>query len=165
MLCEVRDCMSGKTPYMADGRLYDPRQPATNIRVDTPAWFAWLEAATTHSFSYPLEDRSVGYVIGVMTVRKERRQRGGTYWVVYRRAAGQVQKIYLGRSASITHARLAAVARGLLTAQRSADGTGADPACHATPPSEHEGGDDQRPKQRTGSSPTWERTMDTVQPL
>jgi hypothetical protein len=124
--------MSSKTARVAEGRLYDPRQPATSIGVDTPAWFAWVEAVTTRSFSYALVDRTVGYVIGVMTVRKERRQRGGAYWVVYRRGAGRVQKRYLGRSAMITHARLAEVAREFLMAHRGAECAGAGPACHET---------------------------------
>ena len=42
-----------------------------------------------------------------MTVRKERRTRGGQYWVAYRRAAGVVRKIYLGRSAELTQRHLA----------------------------------------------------------
>ena len=58
----------------------------------------------------------VGYVIGVMTVRKERRQRGGTYWVGYDRAQGRVQKIYVGRSLQVTHTRLDAIARTFLAA-------------------------------------------------
>lgn len=128
--------MSSKTAMVTEGRLYDPSQPAS-IRVNTPAWFAWLDAATTRSFSYALMDRTVGYVIGVMTVRKERRQRGGAYWVVYRRGAGRVQKRYLGRSALVTHARLAEVAQEFLMAHRGAEGAGAGPAGHETPRSEN----------------------------
>jgi hypothetical protein len=80
------------------------------IRLDTPAWEEWLEGALSRSFAYPLLDRAGGFIAGFMTVRKERRARGGHYWVAYRRAGGRVGKVYLGRSAEVTAERLAAVA-------------------------------------------------------
>ena len=49
-----------------------------------------------------------------MTVRKERRQRGGTYWTVYRRVGGQVRKIYLGPAEAVTAARLEGLAQAWL---------------------------------------------------
>ena len=48
-----------------------------------------------------------------MTVRKERRQRGGVYWSAYRRQGRRLRKIYLGPSASVTEARLREVAARL----------------------------------------------------
>ena len=48
-----------------------------------------------------------------MTVRKERRQRGGAYWTAYRRQGRRLRKIYLGPSASVTKARLREVAARL----------------------------------------------------
>jgi len=51
-----------------------------------------------------------------MTVRKEPRRRGSSYWSVYRRSGGRLRKIYLGRSATVTAARLEEVARRLLAA-------------------------------------------------
>ncbi len=51
------------------------------IVVDSAAWFEWLAAETTTGFAYALFDRQVGYVRGFLTVRKERRARGGSYWV------------------------------------------------------------------------------------
>jgi len=72
--------MSAKTPAVSRAYeasyLYDGD---TWLRLDTPAWFAWLEAATTTSFAYPLFDPGKGYIVGRMTVRKERRRRGGAY--------------------------------------------------------------------------------------
>src|SRR5439155_1007661 len=76
--------------------VYDPAHPAEAIRLDTPAWLAWLDAATTTRFAYPVFDPAHGYIAGFMTVRKEQRQRGGTYWVAYRRCRGQLRKVYLG---------------------------------------------------------------------
>jgi hypothetical protein len=104
--------------------------PEAGLRLDRPGWFAWLEAPTTTSFSYPLFDRQCGYSIGFMTVRKERRQRGGSYWTVYRRQGGSLRKIYLGPSSRLTHARLEAVAATLLSERQ-----------------EQEGGNDTRPRQ------------------
>jgi LuxR family maltose regulon positive regulatory protein len=69
------------------------------IRLDTPEWERWLEEPTTSCFAYPIYDRRVGYIRGSLTVRKERRSRGGYYWVAYRRAGKRLCKIYLGRSA------------------------------------------------------------------
>ncbi len=102
--------MSAKTPLVSAGALYDPATPTRGIRLDTPAWLAWLEAPTTTRFTYPLFDPAVGYVVGFMTVRKERRQRGGAYWTAYRRAGSRLRKVYLGRSATVTQARLQAIA-------------------------------------------------------
>jgi hypothetical protein len=55
------------------------------IHLDSPQWFAWLEAPENDAFSYALHNHAKGYIDGFMTVRKERRQRGGAYWSAYRR--------------------------------------------------------------------------------
>lgn len=68
---------------------------------------------TTRRFAYPLYDPAVGYVVGFMTVRKERRQRGGAYWTAYRRRGARLRKVYLGRSGTLTQARLQAIADAL----------------------------------------------------
>lgn len=80
------------------------------IRLESALWWAWLESTTARSFAYPIYDRQAGYIRGFMTVRKEKRARGGQYWVAYRRTAGVVRKIYLGRSAQLTQQQLAASA-------------------------------------------------------
>ena len=116
--------MGEKTPRVWEVRGYgaqpvrsavlsDPSKPGLDIVVDSAAWFAWLEAPTTTSFSYPLFDPAGGYIMGFMTVRKEQRKRGGSYWSVYRRCHGRVQRVYLGRSVTITDARLNAIATNL----------------------------------------------------
>ena len=81
-----------------------------SIRLDSAAWFAWLEMPSVGSFAYPIVDTSAGWIAGYMTVRKERRSRGSQYWVAYRRHSGRLRKVYLGRSSQVTSARLAAVA-------------------------------------------------------
>ncbi len=100
--------------------------------VDSPAWFEWLEAPTTTRFSYPLFDPTAGYIMGFMTVRKEQRKRGTSYWSVYRRCQGRVQRVYLGRSVTITDARLNAIATSLrLTAERAPSTIELDPGSDA----------------------------------
>jgi hypothetical protein len=109
--------MSTKLPRVAGGRLYDGTAGGSSVGLDSPRWFAWLEAETTRRFSYELFDPGCGYIVGFMTVGKERRERGGSYWSVFRREGKRVRKIYLGGSQSLTQARLAAVAERLLRGQ------------------------------------------------
>jgi hypothetical protein len=106
--------------------LDDPPRPS--IRLDSAAWFAWLEERGS-SFAYPIFDPAQGYIVGWMTVRKEARQRGGRYWVVYRRCQGTLRKVYLGASATLTQACLDRLAQTFLAAsqgRRTPDGTDGD---------------------------------------
>ncbi len=115
--------MAHQIPRVHGHWLSDPRIPGGNIQLDTPAWFAWLEAAMSISFSYPLFDPACGYIVGFMTVRKERWQRGYAYWSAYRRRNGKLRKRYLGPSRCVTRARLEAIAaafREETAAQRAA---------------------------------------------
>lgn len=89
------------------------------IRLDTPEWEQWLEEPTTSSFAYPVYDRRGGYIRGWMTVRKEHRNRGGHYWVAYRRVGKRLCKLYLGRSAQVGQSQLGdAAARFLAMADQ-----------------------------------------------
>ncbi len=98
--------MSRHTPRVWDTYVEDPQQPGQRVWLDRPEWWAWLEAPTTRSFCYPVFDASVGYIVGFMTVRKERRQRGGAYWIAYRRCQGRLRRAYLGASTQLTRACL-----------------------------------------------------------
>ncbi len=106
--------MSHFTPRVYAHWLPVPTDDGPAIRLDSPAWFAWLAAPTTTRFAYPIYDRRCGYIVGCMTVRKEARQRGGSYWTVYRRVGAKLRKHYLGGSATVTQARLDAIAADLL---------------------------------------------------
>ncbi|HEX9596685.1 MAG TPA: hypothetical protein VF982_07405, partial [Anaerolineales bacterium] len=64
--------MTKSIPIVEDGIVVDDQTDGSPIHIDTPAWFAWLEASTTTRFSYALFNRSRGYIDGFMTVRKER---------------------------------------------------------------------------------------------
>src|SRR5436305_9812765 len=105
--------MRMKTPTVSEGAVYAPDLPGGAIRLDTTEWFSWLDAPTTSSFAYPLFDATRGYIIGFMTVRKDRRQRGSAYWSVFRRGGGGMQRVYIGRSVAVTGARLQAIASTL----------------------------------------------------
>ena len=97
-----------------------PRDPAQRqVPLDSPAWFAWLAAPTTTSFAYPVDNTAGGYIEGFMTVRKEHRDRGGRYWVAYWCIGGRLRKAYLGRSETVTTARLQAVAAAWFAQMRS----------------------------------------------
>lgn len=89
------------------------------IVLDTPEWWAWLALPTSSSFAYPIYDEQAGYIRGFMTVRKERRVRGGEYWVAYRRSAGRLHKIYLGQAEQLSQARLERVAEQFLVLARA----------------------------------------------
>lgn len=95
----------------------EAQQPGgSRVPVDSAAWFHWLAAPTTTSFSYPIYDAAHGYIARFMTVRKERRQRGGSYWVAYQRCQGRVRKVYLGATSRLTQACLDQLASTFLTA-------------------------------------------------
>ena len=111
--------MSTNTPRVWDTYVEDPAQPTEHVRLDTAAWFVWLEAETTRRFCYPVFDAGEGYIDGFMTVRKEGRERGGQYWVAYRRCGGHVQRVYLGASTRLTRARLEQEAQKLLAAKKA----------------------------------------------
>lgn len=119
--------MMAKIPRVDQLRIYgddggwrseldDAQLGGTRLRVDSPAWFAWLAAPTTRTFSYPVYDHAHGYIDGFMTVRKEQRRRGGDYWVAYRRCQGHLRKVYLGATIRLTQACLDQVAQTLLAA-------------------------------------------------
>ena len=117
--------MTHKTATVSEMRSYDKtgsryeemldcaQTHERSIPLDSPQWFAWLEAPENDGFSYALHNHAKGYIDGFMTVRKERRQRGGVYWSAYRRQGRRLRKIYLGPSASVTKARLSEVAARL----------------------------------------------------
>jgi len=110
--------MGAKPPRIWGERVYDGEDRELNIRLDTPTWFTWLATPTTVSFSYPVHDHVRGYLAGFMTVRKERRQRGESYWVAYRRCHGRLCKAYLGATEALTKQCLDTLAQTFLAASQ-----------------------------------------------
>jgi LuxR family maltose regulon positive regulatory protein len=105
------------TPHV-DGAILVGRDGAVgNITVGSPAWYAWLEDASTFAFASAQ---------GSFTARKERSGRTGWYWKAYRKQKGTLHRTYLGKSADLTLDRLNAIAselaqRGLGSPHQSSD--------------------------------------------
>jgi ribonucleotide monophosphatase NagD (HAD superfamily) len=90
-----------RTPKVMSGILYTDEVATTGTRVGSPAWFTWLTSATTFYFETP--DAS-------FTAHHERRRCGGAYWIAYRRHAGVLHRVHLGKPDRLTLARLKRVA-------------------------------------------------------
>jgi LuxR family maltose regulon positive regulatory protein len=88
------------TPKIVSGRLYTDDE-YTGTLVGSPAWFAWLNTAST--FYY--EGRRL-----TLTAHRERRQRGNSYWTAYRRKGGILHRAYLGKTDQLTLQHLEDVA-------------------------------------------------------
>jgi LuxR family transcriptional regulator, maltose regulon positive regulatory protein len=98
-----------------DACVYEPHVATPMLAVETPAWYAWLERTSTFTF----QGRQ-----GIFTARKERvsNGRGDQYWRAYRRHKGKLHRVYLGKTAQLTLARLNDAAEALA---RRMDGCGA----------------------------------------
>ena len=116
--------MRGQTPTVWEDIGTGQYWLESRLRLDTPAWLAWLDDPATTSFSFPLLDRAQGYIAGFVTVRKERRQRGGAYWTVYGRVGRQVRKVCLGPASAVTTHQLRVLADAWLIARATADTQG-----------------------------------------
>lgn len=68
------------------------------IPVGTGAWYSWLSAEETRSFTYHSS-------AGNLTARREARQ-GSQYWYAYRTMHGKLHKVYLGRAKELSQQRL-----------------------------------------------------------
>src|ERR687883_1725675 len=100
-----------RTTARVDGAtLVLPERDASPIPLDTPAWFTWLEHATTFAFRSPS---------GHFTARKERQARGGAYWKAYRTSHGTLHRVYLGKPHDLTLDRLNRAAAVLAAADES----------------------------------------------
>jgi LuxR family transcriptional regulator, maltose regulon positive regulatory protein len=92
-------------PVVRNGALFllDSADP---IQVDSVHWFAWLDEA--HHFSYMSTQTSYR-----MTMRKEKR-RHDLYWYAYLKEAGKLHNAYVGRSQTMTAARLEQIIQRLV---------------------------------------------------
>ena len=86
-----------RTPKVMSAILYTDDPVTTGLRVGSPAWFTWLTTAPTFYFESP---------DGSFTAHHERRQRGGSYWIAYRRRAGVLRRVHLGKPDHLTLDRL-----------------------------------------------------------
>ena len=100
------------TPKIISGRIYT-EDDFTGTLVGSQAWFIWLSSDTT--FYY--ESR-----LGTFTAHPESRQRGDHYWTAYRRYAGSLRRVYLGKADQLTPQRLEEVALRLTAASHQKGG-------------------------------------------
>jgi LuxR family maltose regulon positive regulatory protein len=99
--------MAKATPIVRGNTLtYQQDEQEQVLLVETPAWYAWLETASTFAF--------IGEA-GTFKARKERsgNRRGGWYWKAYRTQHGKLSSLYLGKAQSLTLSRLNAVVQAL----------------------------------------------------
>ena len=89
---------------------------ATEIHIDTPAWFHWLQTAT--SFSSPLGAPT----FYALTMRQEKR-RCNWYWYAYLKIDSKLHNAYAGRTFTLSTARLDQVAQSLLYKARHSEDT------------------------------------------
>src|SRR5579884_4026260 len=94
--------MARTTPRVERGVLLLPASRNSTVSVGSQQWFSWLSDEKNSSFFFSNE-------AGSFTARKERRKRGGWYWIAYRSRGGRLAKTYIGRSEDITAERLSEV--------------------------------------------------------
>jgi LuxR family maltose regulon positive regulatory protein len=105
-----------RIPTLTNGVLQVPApEGSTALMVGSPACSTWLADDAVRSFSFQS-------LHGSYTARKERRQRGGTYWVAYRTADGHQHKSYLRKTEELTARRLAEVPTALAQAVAADNG-------------------------------------------
>src|SRR5258707_15613583 len=92
------------TPKVVSGILYTD-DAFTGTPVGSPAWFTWLDSASTFYYASRL---------GTFTAHRELRQRGGLYWIAYRRRTGLLLRSHLGKPYQLTPDRLESTALTLI---------------------------------------------------
>lgn len=82
------------TPLVQNQVLLTPLADSAAIPLDSYAWYDWLERNTLFAFQSSH---------GKFTARKEPYQQGGEYWKAYRKHAGKLHRMYLGKSENLTY--------------------------------------------------------------
>lgn len=100
--------MAKTTPKVYDQYLFCYPDPMPVCTVASPAWFIWLETATTFRY-FSQQRRNVyngyGSLFAPVSFRKEQR-RQGWLWYAYRRVHGSLHKRYVGKTTVLTMERL-----------------------------------------------------------
>ena len=92
-----------ETPWVRQGQVVTAA--GAPLRIDTTAWFAWLETAS--AFCYTSSQGG----LRLTAYREKRRQQ--MYWYGYARNAGKLHNIYLGKTERLTQACLDEACRRL----------------------------------------------------
>src|SRR6266567_3261141 len=108
-LCDSREESAMTPTVQGETLVYRQDGQEQVLTVGTAAWFAWLETASTFSFVSEA---------GRFTARREQagHKRGSWYWKAYRKQHGKLTSRYLGKSETITLARLQTVAQTMVAA-------------------------------------------------
>src|SRR5919201_5281571 len=108
-LCDSREESAMTPTVQGETLVYQQDGREQVLTVGSAAWFAWLGTASTFSFVSET---------GGFTARREQsgHKRGGWYWKAYRKHHGKLSSRYLGKSETVTLARLQAVAQALADA-------------------------------------------------
>jgi ATP/maltotriose-dependent transcriptional regulator MalT len=99
-----------RSPLVEDGRWLVGQEPGLPVVLESAAWFAWLDAHTAFRYAGPA---------GQFAAHKQRIRPNTAYWQAFRKHAGRLHSVHLGRSSKLTAARLAAAARALSSSPRS----------------------------------------------
>ncbi|MHB8753282.1 MAG: hypothetical protein ACYDBJ_29365 [Aggregatilineales bacterium] len=84
------------TPLVLNDILYSD-DAFTGAKLNSSAWFEWLVTASTFYYQGRL---------GSFTAHLEQRARGGQYWIAYRRQAGILRRVHLGKTNHLTREHL-----------------------------------------------------------
>jgi predicted ATPase/DNA-binding CsgD family transcriptional regulator len=98
--------MTHPIPTVRNGTLHEHIEEVPSIdviEVGSNAWYTWLENHSTFRCDHPSSS---------FTARKEQRS-GGWYWYAYRRHAGRLRTVYVGRTAELSVTRLEEIAADL----------------------------------------------------
>src|SRR5438067_10538890 len=108
-LCDSREESAMTPTVQGETLVYRQDGQEQGLTVGTAAWFAWLETASTFSFVSET---------GSFTARREQagHKRGSWYWKAYRKQHGKLTSRYLGKSETLTPARLQTVAQTMVAA-------------------------------------------------
>ncbi len=97
--------------------VWNEQKGSYEVHAIRPRIFSWLAIAPDSARWFQLLQRIPSFHFhgqrGHYTARKEKRARGGVYWIAYRHISGQLVKRYIGAPAAITIARLEEVAGDL----------------------------------------------------
>jgi DNA-binding CsgD family transcriptional regulator len=93
-----------RSPLIADGHWLVGPEDGLLVVLESPAWFAWLDAHTAFRYAGPA---------GQFAAHKQSVRPNAAYWQAFRKHAGKLHSVHLGRSSKLTAARLADAARAL----------------------------------------------------
>ena len=94
--------------------VWNEQKGSYEVHAIHPRVFSWLAIMPDSARWFQLLQRIPSFHFqgqrGHFTARKEKRVRGGVYWIAYRHMQGKLRKKYIGAPAAVTIARLEEIA-------------------------------------------------------